>query len=37
MPIVAHSSLPVFDKLRDDGQTVLTLNIANQQDIVNYI
>ncbi|HCU99295.1 MAG TPA: homoserine O-succinyltransferase [Chloroflexi bacterium] len=33
MPIVAHSSLPVFDKLRDDGQTVLTLNIANQQNI----
>ena len=33
MPIVAHSSLPVFDKLREDGQTVLTLDRAHSQDI----
>ena len=33
MPIVAHNSLPAFEKLRQDGQTVLTLDRANHQDI----
>ncbi len=33
MPIVAHSPLPSFDKLRDEGQEVLKLNQALTQDI----
>ena len=33
MPIVAHNSLPAFEKLRQDGQTVLTLDRATHQDI----
>jgi len=33
MPIVAHNSLPVFEKLRQDGQTVLTMDRATHQDI----
>ncbi len=33
MPIVAHSSLPTFDRLRDNGQEVLTLDRALRQDI----
>src|SRR5690606_41782880 len=33
MPIVAHSPLPSFDKLRDEGQEVLRLNKALHQDI----
>jgi homoserine O-succinyltransferase len=33
MPIVAHSSLPTFRDLRRQGQTVLTLQDAQRQDI----
>ena len=33
MPIVAHNSLPAFEKLKQDGQTVLTLDRATHQDI----
>lgn len=33
MPIVAHSSLPVFDRLSDAGGRVLTLDQALRQDI----
>lgn len=33
MPIVAHTSLPTFDRLRDRGQQVLPLDAALQQDI----
>ena len=33
MPIVAHNSLPAFEKLRQDGQPVLTLDRATHQDI----
>ena len=33
MPIVAHSSLPAFDRLRLSGQEVLDLDRANHQDI----
>ncbi len=33
MPIVAHSSLPSFDDLRDRGEQILTLDEALQQDI----
>jgi homoserine O-succinyltransferase/O-acetyltransferase len=33
MPLVEHSSLPTFDDLRREGQTVLTLAEARRQDI----
>jgi len=33
MPLVAHTSLPVFEKLRQRGEKVLTLNQAVHQDI----
>ncbi|MEL6526493.1 MAG: homoserine O-succinyltransferase, partial [Chloroflexota bacterium] len=33
MPIVEHRKLPSFDRLREDGQTVLTLEEAITQDI----
>ncbi len=33
MPIVAHSSLPTFAELRRQGQTILTLEEAQRQDI----
>ncbi len=33
MPLVAHNGLPTFQRLRDDGQEVLTLERAEQQDI----
>ena len=33
MPVVAHNSLPAFERLRQDGQTVLTLDHATHQDI----
>jgi len=33
MPIVAHSSLPTFVELRQEGQTVLNLGEAEHQDI----
>ena len=33
MPLVAHSSLPSFERLRSAGQEVLTLDRAQRQDI----
>lgn len=33
MPLVAHNSLPTFNRLRADGQTVLTEKSAKHQDI----
>jgi homoserine O-succinyltransferase len=33
MPLVAHNDLPTFEVLRDRGQTVLSLDRANEQDI----
>jgi len=33
MPLVAHNSLPTFKVLRDRGQVVLSLDLAQQQDI----
>ncbi|HSH02625.1 MAG TPA: homoserine O-succinyltransferase, partial [Anaerolineae bacterium] len=33
MPLVAHSNLPTFDYLRQNGQEILTLNHALHQDI----
>lgn len=33
MPLVQHSSLPTFDRLRDSGHEVLTLDRATHQDI----
>ncbi|MEM9950096.1 MAG: homoserine O-succinyltransferase [Chloroflexota bacterium] len=33
MPIVQHSQLPSFDRLRDEGQEVIRLNRALKQDI----
>ena len=33
MPIVEHSSLPTFSRLRRMGQTVLTADEAEHQDI----
>jgi homoserine O-succinyltransferase len=33
MPLVAHSSLPTFKRLRQEGQTVLNEDYAFQQDI----
>jgi homoserine O-succinyltransferase len=33
MPLVAHSSLPIFAQLRDQGHEVLTLDRAVHQDI----
>jgi len=33
MPLVAHNGLPTFQRLRDHGQEVLTLERAQQQDI----
>ena len=33
MPLVAHNSLPTFQVLKDRGQTVLSLDRANEQDI----
>lgn len=33
MPLVAHSSLPSFDRLRDDGEEILELDRAHEQDI----
>ncbi len=33
MPLVAHTPLPTFDRLRERGQEVLTLEYALQQDI----
>jgi homoserine O-succinyltransferase len=32
MPLVAHSKLPTFDRLRDEGQTILTPDRALRQD-----
>jgi homoserine O-succinyltransferase len=33
MPLVAHSNLPAFERLREDGQEVLNAGRAKQQDI----
>ena len=33
MPLVAHNGLPTFQRLREHGQEVLTLERAEQQDI----
>lgn len=33
MPLVAHNELPTFQRLRDDGQDVLTLESAGRQDV----
>jgi homoserine O-succinyltransferase len=33
MPLVAHSNLPTFERLREEGQSVLTPDFAKQQDI----
>ena len=33
MPLVAHSGLPTFDRLRNSGHEVLSLNRAETQDI----
>ena len=33
MPLVAHTNLPTFERLRLEGQTVLEPNRAQQQDI----
>ena len=33
MPLVAHSSLPTFDRLRQEGQTILSPDRAMHQDI----
>ncbi|MGK5091031.1 homoserine O-succinyltransferase [Deltaproteobacteria bacterium TL4] len=33
MPLVAHTALPTFDELREDGESVLTLDNALRQDI----
>ena len=33
MPLVAHTALPSFDRLRDQGQEVLSLDYAIHQDI----
>lgn len=33
MPLVAHNNLPTFQVLKDNGQTVLTLDRAHEQDI----
>ena len=33
MPIVAYSDLPTFDRLRQQGETVLSPDRAAQQDI----
>ena len=32
MPLVAHSKLPTFERLRDEGQTILSPDRALQQD-----
>ena len=33
MPLVQHSKLPTFDRLRDTGHEVLSLERATHQDI----
>jgi len=33
MPLVANSALPAFDRLKEEGQTVLAQNVALHQDI----
>jgi homoserine O-succinyltransferase len=33
MPLVAHNDLPTFERLRNDGHTVLSLDRAKHQDI----
>lgn len=33
MPLIAHSNLPSFTRLREEGQTILSDNVAVQQDI----
>jgi homoserine O-succinyltransferase len=33
MPLVQHSDLPTFDRLREHGHEVLTLDRAVHQDI----
>ena len=33
MPLVAHNGLPTFERLREGGQEVLTLERAGKQDI----
>ena len=33
MPLVSHNGLPTFQRLRDRGQKVLTLERATHQDI----
>ncbi|MDE0459855.1 MAG: homoserine O-succinyltransferase, partial [Chromatiales bacterium] len=33
MPLVAHSDLPSFARLRAEGQEVLTMERASRQDI----
>ena len=33
MPLVAHNGLPTFQRLRDHGLEVLSLERAEQQDI----
>ena len=33
MPLVAHNALPTFQRLKDNGQEVLSLERAEQQDI----
>lgn len=33
MPLIAHTALPTFERLRDEGQTVISADWAQQQDI----
>lgn len=33
MPLIAHSNLPSFERLRQEGETILSKNRANQQAI----
>ncbi|MEN9501794.1 MAG: hypothetical protein RI964_1079 [Pseudomonadota bacterium] len=33
MPLVAHTALPTFERLRQEGQTILSADYAFQQDI----
>ena len=33
MPLVAHTNLPTFQRLREEGQTVLSEALASHQDI----
>lgn len=33
MPLVAHTNLPTFQRLREEGQTVLSEALASHHDI----